>query len=130
MADLVTITSQPIRVAQAAGSIKQPIYLATDIGGYDCLDLNLYVVLEGAASLKVSIWTGMQTQTDDGWAVAGTFNNNTVITTTNTTYLMVLGNNATAGPALGRFVRWELNTFTGGSTFATFFIRGMARRLA
>ena len=122
MADLITLTQQPIRYPTGPAGF-QPIYLATDVGGYDILDLEGGVVANegGVTAFQLEIWTGMQNQTDDGWRIVG----EQLITaaTTNTWYIQ----NYKRG--LLRFVRWKVVTITAG-TAITFFIRGMARRLA
>ena len=74
MADIVTLTPQPIRVTTAGGNPQwQPIYLATDIGGYDILDVEGGVIAnEGSVSaFTLDIYTSMQNQTDDGWIKVG-----------------------------------------------------------
>jgi hypothetical protein len=123
MADIVTLTHQPIRYTTAAGAGMQPILMATDVGGYDFLDLEGGVVAnEGSVSaFTLDIYTGMQAQTDDGWIQVGS----SLITaaTTNTWYKQ----NYASG--LLRYVRWRVTTITSG-TAITFFIRGMARRYA
>jgi hypothetical protein len=133
MADLVTLTQQPIRLSQANGAAqRQAIYLAVDVGAYDVLDLECIVVaLEGTSpTIKVNVVTGMQIQTEDGWVVAGSFNAGGAITTSNSPYLLTLGNNSSAGAGLLRYVRWDVTAFSATGTFATLWIRGMARRLA
>jgi len=121
MADIVTLTHQPIRQLTTTGTL-QPIYLAADIGGYDFLDMQAGLLgIEGAVSaFTLELWTGMQAQTDDGWAKVGA---TLLSTTTPGTWGAVNYPNG-----LLRYLRWRA-VVTGG-TAATFFIRGMARRYA
>ncbi len=133
MADMITLTPQPIRLALTNGiAQRQAIYLATDVSGYDVLDMELVVpALEGTTpQLAISVVTGMQVQTEDGWIKAGGFNSSSLITASNTSSMITIGNNSSSGASLLRYVRWDVTSFGGTSAFATFFIRGMARKLA
>jgi hypothetical protein len=118
MADMFTLTPQPVRVT-AVGF--QPIYLALDIGAYDFMDVQLGILgLEGTSpTATVELWTAMQNQTDDGWVQAFAWTNQS---TTNT---WIKG---TVSSGLLRYLRWKLTTLGGsGSPAVTFSIRGMAR---
>ena len=121
MADVITLTQQPIRYATASGVGFQPIYTSVDIAGYDFLDLEAGVVgNEGAVTaFTLDLYTSMQNQTDDGWVSAGTslLTTATVNTWTKTNF----------PNGLLRYVRWRVSTITAG-TAITFFVRGMARR--
>jgi hypothetical protein len=123
MADLITLTQQPVRQVTAT-NVLQPIYLSLDISGYDFLDMEAGIVgVEGAVTqFTLDLYTGMQVQTDDGWVSAGN-----LITqanpTTNSWYKVNFPN------SLLRYIRWRVTTITAG-TAVTFFIRGMARRYA
>jgi hypothetical protein len=126
MADLITLTHQPIRLNTAQ---KQAIYLATDVGGYDVIDIICSAVFEGSSpTVTIKLITGMQAQTDDGWVDAGTFGTLNP-TPTPSAKITIGGGNAT-NPGFLRFLRWEVTALGGTSPFATFFIRGMARTLA
>jgi hypothetical protein len=130
MADIITLTAQPVRLSVANGAAqRQAIYLATDMGGYDIVDWDLTVVaVEGTSpTLKVNIVTGLQAQTEDGWVTACAFNSGNAITATNS-YVASVG--PTSGNPLLRYVRWDVTAFGGTSAFATLWIRGVARRLA
>jgi hypothetical protein len=121
MADVITITPQPVRYLTSAGTGLQPIYLALDAGAYDFLDLETGVVsVEGAVTaFTLDLYTGMQTQTDDGWVQVVTLSS----ATTSPTWTKV---NVPATTGLLRYLRWRVTTITGG-TAVTFFIRGMGR---
>lgn len=117
MADMFTLTPQPVRVT-ATGF--QPIYLALDIGAYDFLDAELGILnLEGTSpTVTVELWTAMQNQVDDGYVQCFAWTNQT---TTNT-WIRATGVNG-----LLRYLRWKVTTLGGTSPAATFSIRGMAR---
>jgi hypothetical protein len=128
MADIVTLTQQPIRIGTAQ---KQAIYLSSDVGGYDIIDWELIVVaLEGSAtpSITLRLITGMQPQTDDGWIQCVQFNAGSPISVSNSSFVASSGP-TTSNPLL-RYVRWEATAFAGTTPFATFWIRGMARKLS
>ncbi len=119
MAVPITLTQQPIRVT-ATGF--QPIYLASDVGMFDVLDMELGVTgLEGTSpTVTVELWTGMQSQTDDGYVQLYAWSN---VSAANT-YLK----SGAINSGMLRFVRWKVTTLGGtGSPAATFFIRGMGR---
>jgi len=120
MADILTLTAQPIRYPTASGVGFQPIYLATDISSYDFLDMEAGIVgVEGPVTgFTLELWTGMQNQTDDGWVSVGAL----VTGTTANTWTK-----ANFPNSLLRFVRWKVTVITAG-TAVTFFCRGMARR--
>jgi hypothetical protein len=117
MADIITLTPQPVRVT-ATG--LQPIYLSLDIGAYDFLDMELGITnLEGTSpNVTVELWTGMQTQTDNGWVQLYQFPNQSA----NNTWLK---QNIPNG--LLRYLRWNVTALGGTGPAATFFIRGMGR---
>jgi hypothetical protein len=126
MADIITITPQPIRFTTASYTspgVLQPIYLSTDIGGYDFMDIEAGVVSnEGTVTaFTLDLYTGMQVHTDDGWVKVG---NSLITTATVPTWATT---NIPNG--LLRYVRWRVTTITVG-TAMTFFIRGMGRRYA
>lgn len=120
MATPITLTQQPVRYTTAAGAGFQPIYLAFDVSGFDMLDVEAGLTgVEGAVSaFTLDLYTGMQTQTDDGWVSVGS----SLLSTTSVNSW----NKVSISTGLLRFVRWRVSTITGG-TAATFFIRGMGR---
>jgi hypothetical protein len=110
MADILLITDGPVR---HTSNEEQELRLATDVSGYDELDLLLSV--QDGSSVAVRILTGMQMESEEGWTVAGTF---TSISEGNSTKLNVGG--------LLQYVRYEL--VSGATT--TFEISGVGRRWA
>jgi len=123
MADVITITPQPVRYLTSAGAGLQPMYLALDIGGYDFCDIEAGVIAnEGTVTaFTLDLYTGMQAQTDDGWVSAGT---SLLTSATVNTW-----NKVNYASGLLRYLRWRVSTITAG-TAITFFVRGMARRYA
>lgn len=125
MADMITLTQQPLRYTLAsftAGTVFQPLFLAVDIGNYDFLDLETGIIgNEGSVTaFTLELWTGMQTQVDDGWVSAGQLISSVTVNAWNP-------KNIPNG--LLRYVRWKVTGMTAG-TAITFFVRGMARRYA
>jgi hypothetical protein len=122
MADVFTITPQPIRfttASYASPGVLQPLYLALDVGAWDFMDIEAGVVtVEGAVSaFQLDLFTGMQVQTDDGYVS---------VTTLSTATSGNSWNKVNIASGLLRYVRWRVTTLTGG-TAVTFFIRGMGR---
>jgi len=115
MADLITLTQQPIRVS---ATTTQERYLAVDVGAYDLIDFSLYCpAVEGSPNVTVKLITGMQIQTDtEGWNDLVSF---TAITATTQEIKSV-------SSGLLRYIRWKA-TLNSGSGAVTFWIRGMGR---
>ncbi len=127
MADVINITPlQP--VALGTGGIylgpnsvtKQALYDAVEASSFDILDLEAVIlsVSTSTGSPKLEIWTGMQTQTEDGWIPCITMTSVPAVQT----YLV----NQTAG--FLRYLRWVYTAGGGASESITFYIRGMGRR--
>ncbi len=114
MPDLLDITRSPIR---ASGSAVQPLYLATDVSGYDSLDILLYVpALEGESrGMTVSLRTGLHLDSDDGWVVLC---NLPTFSASNFRARVSIG-----GGFL-RYVRWSLASFTV-ATSVTFWVQAV-----
>jgi hypothetical protein len=117
MADMFTLTPQPVRVATVG---FQPIFLALDMGAYDFMDVQLGILnLEGTSpTVTVELWTAMQNQVDDGYVQCFAWANQ------NTSNTWIKG---TVSTGLLRYLRWKVTTLGGTSPAATFSIRGMAR---
>jgi hypothetical protein len=110
MADIIELTDKPIR--NTAATIQE-LRLALDVGSYDELDL-LLTMYEGT-SIVIEVWTGMQTETEEGWVLAGTF-----------TTLSAQGEAKMNVKNFLRFLRWKHVT----ASTATFLINGIGRRWA
>lgn len=128
MADLITLTTQPIRITALS---RQAAYLAVDVGSYDLLDLELVCSVEGTAtSAQINLFTGMQIQTDDGWFIPSASGANFGSLSGSA---QVLTAKASLTGGFLRYLRWDCSSGTspagslGGATALTFFIRGMAR---
>jgi hypothetical protein len=126
MADVITLTAQPIRVTTppAAGT-WQAIWVVRDVLDYDVLDLEFGVVgFEGPTSnykMLLSLYTSLQRENDEDWIWIGT-----TASLTPTTPFSTL---SFTGGFL-RYIRWLVPWglgLWGSQTAATFWIRGMAR---
>ncbi len=119
MADIITLTQQPIRLTAAA---RQERYLATEVSAFDLMDMQLFVAsFEGTGTLSATfkLISSMQVQTDtEGWSDVWIFS---VGSTPNTSYL------ATIEAGFLRYLRWELSAITGTSPAVTFWLRGLGR---
>lgn len=120
MANVIMLTAQPIRLT---GAVKQELYLASDVGAYDLLDMEAVCTVEGTATnAQLKLITGMQAQTNDGWFTPAS----------NLANLNGTGVQTVVGSLSGgfvRYLRWELVAL-GGASAITFFIRGMGRTYA
>jgi hypothetical protein len=110
MADIIHLTDKPVRNTTA---IIQELRLALPVHMYDEADL-LLTMYEGT-SITIELWTGMQTETEEGWVLAGTF---TVLSAQGEAKLNIKN-------FLG-FLRWKQTT----ASAATFLINGIGRRWA
>lgn len=121
MADILTLTPQPVRYQTSAGVGMQPVYLALDVGAYDLLSIEAGVVGNdgGVASFTLDLFTAMQLDTDDGWLSVGT---SLLTTATTNSWTRV----AYQGGFL-RYLRWKVSAISGG-TAITFFVRGRGMR--
>src|SRR2546429_545486 len=120
MADIITLTQQPIRITATA---RQNAWAAVDVSGYDILDMELVCTVEGTSTtLQFNIFTGMHFQSDDGWFVTATTFPNIAATGVVIKPLTLTG-------GFLRYIRWDVSGFAG-LTAVTFFMRGMARRYA
>lgn len=101
----------------------QPLSQSIPIIGFNQLDV-LFGILAftgGATSAVVSLWTGMQSDSNDGWVQLYSFGS--------------VGLNdwqkAAIGPAYGllAYARWKVISFAGGSNprSVTFALRGLGR---
>jgi len=119
MADIITLTHQPIRLSAAT---RQERYLATEVSSFDILDMQLFIAsFEGSGSLAASfkLISSMQMQTDsEGWSDVWIFNVNS---SPNASYL------ASIEVGFLRYLRWELTTISGTSPAITFWLRGLGR---
>jgi hypothetical protein len=118
MASEIFLTDGVFRAT--ATLLEQPLAQAVDVSNYDQLDLLLHVAgFEGTPTgFVVSIISGMNMETNDGWVVMPTSFNG-VITPNGTAILNV--------PRLFKYVRFRVTTLTGASA-VYFTIRGMARK--
>jgi len=121
MADVITLTENPIRVGYAT---EQSLDTVVDVLDYDILDLQVEVVgfeTPGASpNIVVAIQTGLQRDTTFGWVqvgVTGTLTNPGTSSAFATIHL--------AGNFL-RYVRWFINSW-GTQAIATWWIRGLGR---
>ena len=121
MATPFSLTSQPIRVT---GLSRQPMYLAIDISSYDGCDVEaVWSWIEGTATnAELNLITGMQTATEDGWLIP------------DSNFAPISGSGqqvarVSIASGLLQFLRWDVSSL-GGATSLTFFIRGIARRVA
>jgi hypothetical protein len=118
MATVFTLTPQPVRVT-ATG--RQQLFLATDMSGYDALDVEVACMIEGTSTnAQINLVTGMQIDVDDGWVV------------TPSTFPAISGSGqqfakVTIGSGMLQFIRWDVSSM-GGASAITFFIRGIARQ--
>lgn len=113
-------SDQTINYDTAVASSKiQPLREALDVSAFDEMDVLLEIAaLKGSGSpttFQVSVITGMQTQTESGWVIAGTFSNHTA---SGAEKLYVTG--------LLQYVRWQI-TSTDFDT-ASFTLTGVLRR--
>lgn len=118
MATEIDLTNGVIRMPTNATYTYQQIQQSVDVSRYDQVDLLLHVAgVEGAVTtFIVSIMSGMQLETDDGWVALAPFAS---VTTANGTAVLNV-------PKLFKYIRWKVTTITGG-TAVSFTIRGMAR---
>ncbi len=119
MADIITLTHQPIRVT---GAERQQRYLATDVSAFDILDMQLFVTsFEGTGPLSATLKliSSMQMQTDsEGWSDVWVFN---IGAGSNVSHM------ATISSGFLRYLRWEVSSVTGTSPAVTFWLRGLGR---
>ena len=122
MADVIKLLSQPLRLAYSTGYPR--LETAVDVLQYDRIDLDVTVVgfeVPGASpNIMVSMLTGLQLDTNDGWLTVG---NTATLTTAGASGKIVLAGNFL------RYIRWQV---VGGGTQAatTIWIRGLGRRLS
>jgi hypothetical protein len=107
MSMIVQLMSEPV---SAAANEAQDLRLAGDVGGYDEIVLLLQVYV-ASVPVTVTIQTGMQTDSEDGWVDLGTFASHSAGDTEKKTFTGAL-----------RYIRWETDAA------ATFLITGVARR--
>ena len=111
------LTPQPILMTAGC---KQLIQTALNVSRFDQADALLMTMsVEGTSSqsFTVRIITGMQTDTEDGWVVAGTFTASTVGNTPQK--INVTG--------LLKYLRWEVVLNAGTNPVLTFTLCGMLR---
>jgi len=115
MADIITLTSNPIR-GSGVGAARMET--AIDVLEYDVLDIGASLVAwtGASASITVAIITGMTVDTYDAWISAGTV---TLTDTARDGKIQISG-------SFLRYIRWQITTW-GAQTSATWWIRGMAR---
>lgn len=118
MATEIDLTGGVQRALTATANNAQLIAQSVDVSKHDQADLILHVAgVEGnVTNFTMSITSGMQMESDDGWVTLGSFSS---VTTPNGTAVLHL-------TGLFKFIRWRVTTMTGG-TAVTFTIRGMAR---
>jgi hypothetical protein len=113
MATVLNIT--PLQPVAATNGTKQNLWEAVDVAAFDILDLELVVITPASSASLVTLITGMQIQTEDGWvALTTNFSQSTagsVIKTFDKGFL--------------RYIRWSCDA---SGTAPTFYIRGMGRR--
>ena len=104
------------------GAIWQPLGQSLDVSAYGHLDVAMMVPVLNATDLTLELWTGMQTQTDDGWARLHAFAKVTAASTE--------PQKVGIGPWYGvlRYVRWKVTGLSGttGSN-AQFTLMGLRR---
>lgn len=121
MGAIVRLTSQLVRVTSAP--TLQPLYLAVDVLEFDQVDLICSVVaVEGSTSTEylLALWTGMQTDTEDGWHELiefPQFNGGAGF------------QKLTLTSGCLRYLRWSVKTLPGSLTGVSFFIEGVGRRV-
>ncbi len=117
MATVFALTPQPIRLTSTG---RAALYLAVDVSSFDALDMEIVCAVEGTASnAAISLFTGMQTDTDDGW----------VVPTSNFTPISGTGqqvSRVSLSSGLLQYLRWDVSSL-GGASSLTFFIRGVGR---
>ncbi len=104
MANIISLTGPEIRVNAAYTLLP---YTAIDVADYDRLNFSIYatyVDTTNAPSCVVQLWTGMQTDTTDGWVQLPV---SATLSTPNTSFQTVLG----PGGFL-RYISWSVPTFT------------------
>ena len=64
MADVLTLTAQPVRVTTAG---LQPLFLALDVSAYDVIDMEVGIILieGGGGGVTIELWSGAQKERDD-----------------------------------------------------------------
>lgn len=117
MPDEIDFTPNPVRVT-TAGQI-QSLNSAIDVSAYQSLVLLLYPVgLEGSGpQFTLTLKTGMQNDTEDGWQELATFTMIDAITDIEIKEFTTLL----------KYVRWYVKTVGGSNPVLTFVMRGMAR---
>jgi len=116
MAQVLILTPAPVRVTT---NTWQAIDTAFDVSGADELYLTTQIIsIEGLTSptATLSVMTGMQVDTDDGWVTA--FSNSA-------TGYNQYANQLVKGQFL-KLLRWNVTGF-GGMTAMTIYISGIAR---
>lgn len=119
MSTFFALTQQPIVVATPE---RQPIFLASEVSGYDSIDLQVTCFVDGtAAGATIGLITSMQMESEDGWlAVPDGF------TTISGSGLQFARMTISAG--MLRYLRWEVSSL-GGASNVTIFLTGVARSL-
>lgn len=119
MADGIVVTPLPVR-ATAAGTV-QPLSQAIKVQDYDLGDIVCSILsLIGGGAVQISLITGMQTDSEDGWVEWITF--------TSQTTAPIPEKKRGEGPL--KFIRWKVTALSGSSPVVVFYIDGLMRRLA
>jgi hypothetical protein len=113
VADLITLTEDPVRVVATGSGYTQDLRLAVDVSAYDELDLVLSV-FEASASVAVKVTTGMQRDAELGWVDVGTFASTGASAAAKANFKNLL-----------RYVRYVVTTATVTTSFT---IHGIGRR--
>jgi hypothetical protein len=120
MATVIDLTpGQPVVVAPGGSATNQNLTQAIDVSAFDMLDLQLVVLTAPGTGGLVTLITGMQTQSEDGWKALSTPSSYWTSAAVGT-YLQLFDRNFL------RYVRWSVASGTGASI--SFYIRGMGRK--
>lgn len=115
MSALVYLTKGPTKIV-TAGS-RQLIQNAIDVSAFRHIVLLLEVLaIVGGGSYEITVLTGMQLDTEDGWIELGTFGSQTTADSFKVNLADAL-----------QYIRWEVKTLTGSTPHVTFVISGVAR---
>jgi len=102
----------------------QPLYLALDVSRFDVISVLVGVpALAGSPTptASVQIWTGMQTQTEDGWVQYG---NTLTFTSPDSWLALTIPSSGTPSGFPLRFIRWKVTALAATSPSVTLHVAG------
>lgn len=113
------LTPTPVALS-GQGSTSLALNQAINVLAYDSADLMLLILsLTGTSpTADVEIWTGMQTNTLDGWYKAGNWLQQTVASTAGLKLNIA---------SLQKYIIWKV-TLGGTSPLCTFYVAGVVRQ--